>query len=54
MEMEFEVILNDYYVSRYYLGREEKNLGMKARKPVGLIGFLGQQSLLKLTFFINQ
>lgn len=57
--MEFKVILNDYCVSRYYLGREGKNPGMKAgmyvaRKPVGHPGFLRQQSLLTLAFFINE
>lgn len=29
MQLEFQVVLNDYCVSRYYLGRGEKDLGMK-------------------------
>lgn len=29
MQLEFQVVFNDYCVSRYYLGMEEKGLGMK-------------------------
>lgn len=30
LQLEIQAVLNNYYLSRYYLGREEKDLVMKA------------------------